>query len=131
MRPSTARQASLRPDRAGAASPADSILSSATAGTKRKERGFETEVATEETNISVYVRSRGRSEREVKENSNVVVKTEGVKGNLMELMMGPNALNNKTYSFDGVFSPAAGQDMIFDEVVKPILDEVRLGLLQG
>ena len=61
----------------------------------------------------------------------MVVKTEGVKGNLMELMMGPNALNNKTYSFDGVFSPAAGQDMIFDEVVKPILDEVRLGLLQG
>lgn len=57
----------------------------------------------------------------------MVVRTEGVKGNLMELLMGPNALNNKTYSFDGVFSPAAGQDMIFDEVVKPILDEVRCG----
>src|SRR5690606_18561079 len=55
------------------------------------------------------------------------IKTEGVKGKLMELLMGPNALNNKTYSFDGVFSPAAGQDMIFDEVVKPILDEVRGG----
>lgn len=130
VRALTTRHASLRApaDRAGAISPADSVMSSATtaAGTKRKERPYEAESGSaEETNISVYVRSRGRSEREVKENSNVVVKTEGVKGNLMELMMGPNALNNKTYSFDGVFSPAAGQDMIFDEVVKPILDEVR------
>jgi kinesin family protein 11 len=100
------------------------MVSSATTGMKRKERGFEAVEAGEETCISVYVRCRGRSEREVKENSNMVVKTEGVKGQLMELSMGPNALNNKTYSFDSVFSPAAGQDMIFDEVVKPIVDEV-------
>lgn len=138
VRSSTTRQASFRgPDRAGAVSPADSVVSSATttaaaAGMKRKERSYEAETGSpEESNISVYVRSRGRSEREVKENSNVVIKTEGVKGKLMELLMGPNALNNKTYSFDGVFSPAAGQDMIFDEVVKPILDEVRAGSLSA
>ncbi|SPO02416.1 probable kinesin-related protein bimC [Cephalotrichum gorgonifer] len=124
----TTRLTSLRGghDRPGAISPAESIMSSATTGTKRKERSDELERG-EETNISVYVRCRGRSEREVKENSNVVLRTEGVQGNLLELAMGPNALNNKTYSFDGVFSPAAGQTMIFDEVVKPIVDEMLAG----
>lgn len=38
--------------------------------------------------------------------------------------MGPNALSNKTYTFDRVFSQAADQSMIFDDVVKPILDDV-------
>jgi hypothetical protein len=38
--------------------------------------------------------------------------------------MGPSALSNKTYQFDKVFSPAADQAMIYDEVVAPILDEV-------
>ncbi|KAK3063066.1 Kinesin- motor protein, partial [Teratosphaeriaceae sp. CCFEE 6253] len=41
--------------------------------------------------------------------------------------MGPSALSNKTYQFDKVFSPAADQGMIFDEVVAPILDEVLSG----
>jgi kinesin family protein 11 len=103
-------------------------MSSATnaTGSKRKERGYEAEGGGgDETCINVFVRCRGRNEREVRENSNVVLKTEGVKGKLVELLMGPNALSNKTYNFDGVFSPAAGQSIIFDEVVKPILDEVR------
>jgi kinesin family protein 11 len=78
----------------------------------------------EETNINVVVRCRGRNELEVRENSAVVVKTDGVRGTLVELSMGPNALSNKTYSFDRVFSPAADQTMVFDDVVKPILDEV-------
>ena len=38
--------------------------------------------------------------------------------------MGPNALSNKTYNFDKVFSPAADQTMVFEGVVAPILDEV-------
>jgi kinesin family protein 11 len=54
----------------------------------------------------------------------VVVQTDGAKGNTVGLSMGPNALSNKTYNFDRVFSPAADQSMLFDEVVKPILDEV-------
>ncbi|EMC94377.1 hypothetical protein BAUCODRAFT_35587 [Baudoinia panamericana UAMH 10762] len=41
--------------------------------------------------------------------------------------MGPSALSNKTYQFDKVFSPAADQGMIFEEVVAPILDEVLAG----
>ncbi|PKS08291.1 hypothetical protein jhhlp_005235 [Lomentospora prolificans] len=113
-------------DRGGAVSPAESLMSTATtAGSKRKERGYESENAGEETCINVFVRCRGRNEREVKENSNVVLRTEGIKGKLVELSMGPNALSNKTYNFDGVFSPAADQSIIFDEVVRPILDEVR------
>lgn len=80
----------------------------------------------EETNINVVVRCRGRNEREVKENSGVVVRTEGIKGHIVDLSMGANALSNKTYTFDRVFSPAADQAMVFDEVVAPILDEVCL-----
>lgn len=80
----------------------------------------------EETNINVVVRCRGRNDREVRENSGVVVSTEGVKGKKVELSMGPSALSNKTYQFDRVFSPAADQAMIFEGVVEPILDEVRL-----
>lgn len=70
------------------------------------------------------VRCRGRNDREVRENSGVVVSTNGVKGNNVELSMGPSALSNKSYNFDKVFSPAADQTMIYEEVVVPILDEV-------
>lgn len=56
----------------------------------------------------------------------MVVSTNGTKGSTVDLSMGPNALSNKTYQFDKVFSPAADQNMIFDEVVSPILDEVNL-----
>jgi kinesin family protein 11 len=82
---------------------------------------------TEETNINVVVRCRGRSDREVKENSGVVVSTDGIKGKKVDLSMGPSALSNKCYQFDKVFSPAADQGMVFDEVVSPILDEVISG----
>lgn len=130
-RASTARQAlgrqatiASRIDRTGAASPAESVSSVATAGTKRKERDFEAGEG-ESTNINVVVRCRGRNEREVRENSAVVVSSEGVKGKLVELSMGPNSLSNKTYNFDSVFSPAADQSMLFDDVVKPVLDEAR------
>ena len=78
-----------------------------------------------ETNIHVVVRCRGRNDREVRENSGVVVGTEGAKGKSVLLSMGPSALSNKTYNFDRVFSPAADQAMIYDDVVAPILEEVR------
>jgi kinesin family protein 11 len=100
-----------------------SVLSNA--GTKRKERDYETDAGAE-TNIHVVVRCRGRSDREVKENSGVVVSTEGAKGKTLELSMGPNAVSNKTYHFDKVFSPAADQGVIFEDVVTPILNEVRV-----
>ena len=136
-RPSTARAqsgASSFHARSGAASPADSIVSMSTSnsqprspaksnGIKRKEREYDAD-AGEETNINVVVRCRGRNDREVRENSGVVVSTDGVRGKNVELSMGPSALSNKTYHFDKVFSPAADQSMIYDDVVTPILDEV-------
>jgi hypothetical protein len=82
----------------------------------------------EDTSIHVVVRCRGRNEREVKENSGVVVATEGVKGKSVELSMGPNAVSNKTYYFDKAFSPAADQAIIYEEVVAPILSEVFIPL---
>lgn len=120
------RNGSIASRLARAASPAESLMSvatAATAGAKRKERDFDPDEF-EATNINVVVRCRGRNEREVKENSAVVVKTEGTKGKLVELSMGPNAVNNKTYNFDHVFSQAADQNMIFEDVVRPVLDEV-------
>ncbi|OTB05715.1 hypothetical protein M426DRAFT_56522 [Hypoxylon sp. CI-4A] len=112
--------------RTAAPSPAESLSSTATTGTKRKEREFEIETSVE-TNIDVVVRCRGRNEREVKENSAVVISTEGAKGKLIELSMGPSALSNKTYNFDRVFSQAADQSMLYDDVVKPILEEMLRG----
>lgn len=149
-RPSTTRSQSSAPvlqprTQSGTVSPADSIVSRSTnasqsrspsrhnGGTKRKEREFDGDGG-EETNIHVVVRCRGRNDREVRENSGVVVSTSSVKGKNVELSMGASALSNKTYHFDKVFSPAADQAMIYEDVVTPILDEVsadyaiRLGL---
>ncbi|OCL15231.1 kinesin heavy chain [Glonium stellatum] len=136
--PLNMRARSATPAMNGRISPTESVVSVATSasrvrspasrnvGTKRKERDYENEGG-EETNINVVVRCRGRNDREVRENSGVVVSTDGIKGKSVELSMGPSALSNKTYHFDKVFSPAADQGMIFDEVVAPILDEVLAG----
>ncbi|CAE7205401.1 hypothetical protein CFE70_008614 [Pyrenophora teres f. teres 0-1] len=132
MRPPTTRPPHLSRGRSatpamdGRSSRAESVASTARAPRssplKRKEREFETEG--EETNINVVVRCRGRNDREVRENSGVVVSTNGIKGSAVDLSMGPSALSNKTYQFDKVFSPAADQNMIFEDVVLPILNEV-------
>ena len=97
-------------------------MSVSTAGAKRKERDFDPDDG-EATNINVVVRCRGRNDREVKENSAVVVRTEATKGKLVDLSMGPNAVSNKTYNFDRVLSQAADQSMVFEDVVRPVLDE--------
>lgn len=133
MRPPATRQPlnlmrgrSATPALDGRTSRAESVASSRaprSSPLKRKERDFESEG--EETNINVVVRCRGRNDREVRENSGVVVSTQGIKGSTVDLSMGTSALSNKTYQFDKVFSPAADQGMIFDEVVSPILDEVQ------
>lgn len=116
--------AASRIDRTAAPSPALSVASTATPSAKRKEREYEIEGVGEETNINVVVRCRGRNDREVRENSAVVVETQGRKGNIVELSMGPSALSNKSYNFDRVFSQAADQALLYDDVVKPILEEV-------
>jgi kinesin family protein 11 len=130
MRPTShlARGRSATPAHDGRQSRAESVASTRTvrsspsSNLQRKERDFE--APDEETNINVVVRCRGRNDRELKENSGVVVSTNGIKGSTVDLSMGPNALSNKSYQFDKVFSSAADQNMVFDEVVAPILDEV-------
>ncbi|CAG7945236.1 unnamed protein product [Penicillium olsonii] len=97
------------------------------AATKRKEKDYERGV-NEDTSIHVVVRCRGRSDREIKENNGVVLSTpEGVKGKTLDLSMGPNAVSNKTYAFDKVFSPAADQITVFEDVVTPTVDEMLAG----
>lgn len=124
-RPGPSRAHTATPTLTGRVSPADSIASSKNRTPKRKAPPAHVEIeAGEETNINVVVRCRGRNDREVRENSGVVVSTDGIKGKKVELSMGPSALSNKTYQFDKVFSPASDQGMVFDEVVAPILDEV-------
>jgi kinesin family protein 11 len=113
----------------GRTSRAESVASTTrTRGTPRssplKRKATDFDDGDHETNINVVVRCRGRNDREVRENSGVVVTTNGIKGNTVELSMGPNAVSNKTYQFDKVFSSAADQGMVYDEVVAPILDEV-------
>ncbi|KAI9733056.1 MAG: kinesin motor protein cin8 [Cirrosporium novae-zelandiae] len=95
-------------------------------GHKRKERDFDND-AMGDTNIHVVVRCRGRSNREVQENSGIVLQTEGMKGRLIELSLGPSALSNKTYTFDKVFSAAADQSIIYEDVMAPILEEMLAG----
>ncbi|KAI5300514.1 kinesin motor protein cin8, partial [Ascosphaera atra] len=91
------------------------------------QRDFEHHGPSEKTNIHVVVRCRGRTEREVSEKSGMVVSTEGVKGQNVEVNMGPHAMGNKSYTFDRVFSPAADQSIVFDDVVIPILNETGTG----
>ena len=137
-RPTTRRMASTAPQKVDSPAPMAATKASAASGlrglksppepasvvAKRKERDYEREV-NEDTSIHVVVRCRGRNEREVKENSGVVVETQGVRGNTVELSMGPNAVSNKTYTFDKVFSPAADQTIVYEDVVLPIVNEVR------
>ena len=80
------------------------------------------------TNIQVVVRCRGRSEREVKENSAVVVTAPGgLRGKEICVSNGLiPPVSNKTYTFDRVFGPEADQAMIYDDVVAPFLEEVLL-----
>ncbi|EAW20878.1 putative kinesin family protein (BimC) [Aspergillus fischeri NRRL 181] len=92
----------------------------------RNQRDYEREI-NEDTSIHVVVRCRGRTDREIKENSGVVVLTEGAKGKTVELSMGPNAVSNKAYTFDKVFSAAADQVTVYEDVVLPIVNEMLAG----
>lgn len=76
-----------------------------------------------EANINVVVRCRGRSDREKSENSAVVVSHPSTSE--VALSLGPLAtVENKIYSFDRTFGPEADQQKIYDNVVAPLLQEV-------
>jgi kinesin family member 11 len=89
-------------------------------------------VNNEESNIRVYVRCRGRNDREIAENSTVVVSTAGSgsaghKNKEITVLTGPNTYTNKSYTFDRVFGPESDQNMVYDEVADGVLHEVIAG----
>lgn len=86
-----------------------------------------TNALSEESNISVYVRCRSRNDREIKENSGVVVSTMGHNAKEVVLQTGPMAVSNKTYTFDKVFGAESDQEMVYDGIAKGVLEEMLQG----
>ena len=88
-----------------------------------------------ETNIQVVIRCRRRSDREVHENSPIIVSTEGARCQAVSIetaapvsSLGVVTLPPiRTYPFDLVFGPEADQSMIYQDVVHPMLEEVLQG----
>lgn len=88
-----------------------------------------------ETNIQVVIRCRRRSDREIQDNSPIIVSSTGAKSKEVTIeasapvsSLGVVTLPPlKTYPFDLVFGPEADQAMIYHDVVSPMLDEVLMG----
>lgn len=88
-----------------------------------------------ESNIQVFIRCRRRSEREIQENSPIIVSSNGPKSHeiTIETSAPVSSLGvitlppTRTYPFDLVFGPEADQAMIYHDVVNPLLDEVLMG----
>ncbi|KAG2138000.1 P-loop containing nucleoside triphosphate hydrolase protein, partial [Suillus clintonianus] len=87
-----------------------------------------------ETHIHLAIRSRRRSDREIQENSPIIVSSNGAKGQEVTIdtsapvsSLGVITLApTRTYPFDLVFGPEADQAMIYHDVVSPMLDEVPM-----
>ncbi|CCJ30567.1 unnamed protein product, partial [Pneumocystis jirovecii] len=95
---------------------------------KKKHHEYNNEINSNETNIQVVVRCRGRSQREIRENNYNIVTTQGPRGKEVCIHTSPlSQMNTRTYTFDRVFGPEADQVMVFDDVVLPILGEVLNG----
>ncbi|THH33841.1 hypothetical protein EUX98_g250 [Antrodiella citrinella] len=88
-----------------------------------------------EINIQVVLRCRRRSEREMQENSPIIVQTQGARGHDLTIETAIPSSNfgvitlppTRTYPFDMVFGPEADQALIYHDVVSPMLDEVLQG----
>ncbi|KAM5531198.1 hypothetical protein V8D89_015116 [Ganoderma adspersum] len=88
-----------------------------------------------ETNIKVVIRCRRRSEREMQENSPIIVTTNGarseditIEASVPTTTFGVVALpTTRTYPFDMVFGPEADQATVYNDVVHPMLQEVLMG----
>ncbi|KAJ3161688.1 kinesin motor protein cin8 [Geranomyces michiganensis] len=81
----------------------------------------------QETNISVVVRVRPRNQKEIRENSPITVTTNGPRGKELHVKSMLGDSTTKTYSFDKAFGPEADQEMIFMDVLAPMLKEVLMG----
>ncbi|CCE65602.1 hypothetical protein TPHA_0M00240 [Tetrapisispora phaffii CBS 4417] len=90
---------------------------------------------TDEMNIMVAVRCRGRNKREIKSKSSVIVSVPDVMGSNEisintsdDIVSGLTAqLNSKTYTVDKVFGPSANQRLIFEEIAEPLFNDFLRG----
>ena len=80
----------------------------------------------EDLNITVAVRCRGRNEKEIKAKSSVVVNCPDVTGS-NEVSINTSGdigitarMNSKTYTVDKVFGPSADQSLVFKEIAEPM-----------
>lgn len=98
-------------------------------GTSPRENGEDSE----ELNITVAVRCRGRNEREIKARSSVVVSVPDITGSSQVAInttddVGITAqMNSKTYTVDKVFGPSANQTLIFKEIAEPLFEDFLKG----
>ncbi|KAI8319032.1 kinesin-domain-containing protein [Martensiomyces pterosporus] len=89
-----------------------------------KSLGKQTASQDKGTNIQVVVRCRGRNERERKENSPTVIDVPQIRGKEVTVR---GSATTRQYHFDRVFGPQADQELVYREIVSPILDEVMQG----
>lgn len=81
------------------------------------------------SNIKVVVRCRGRTDREIKAKSHVVVQT--LPSSPTEILIEDASKSSheaKIYKVDQVFGPEVNQETIYDEVVAPMVTEVLDGM---
>ncbi|THD00101.1 hypothetical protein EYZ11_000426 [Aspergillus tanneri] len=72
---------------------------------------------------SITAKRRERDyEREINEDTSI-----HVVGKTVDISMGPNAVSDKTYTFDKVFSAAADQVTVYEDIVLPIVNEMLAG----
>ncbi|TRM62495.1 kinesin 2 [Schizophyllum amplum] len=112
-----------------------SVMSKLTTSTRSADDTNKPAADHPETNIQVVIRCRRRSEKEIQENSPIIVSSQGAKSHEVSIeaaapmsSMGVVTLAPlKTYPFDLVFGPEADQALIYHEVVSPMLEEVLQG----
>ncbi|THH16360.1 hypothetical protein EW146_g4276 [Bondarzewia mesenterica] len=88
-----------------------------------------------ESTIQVVIRCRRRSDREVQENSPIIISSTGARSQAITIETATPVSSlgmvtfppTRTYPFDAVFGPEADQAMIYQEVVSPMLNEVLQG----
>lgn len=88
-----------------------------------------------ELNIRVILRCRKRSEKEIAESSPIILQTDGARGDHVTIDAGNPTSNlgvislpaQRTYAYDLVFGAEADQSMVYQDVVKPMLEEVMMG----
>jgi len=90
---------------------------------------------TSESSIQVVIRCRRRSDREIQENSPIIISSNGARSKEISVETGaPQSSLGivtlpplRTYPFDLVFGPEADQAMVYHNVVSPMLEEVLTG----